>query len=103
VLIFNLVAAFDLNPCSTSECQNFAKCVPLNTINYTCVCTNSSLWTGVYCQIPTPLNPCSSSPCKQNSSCLFDVNFNVYTCICQPGYTGVACDQIINQVTASIE
>ena len=97
MLALKFVVCFDSNPCSTSLCQNFANCVPINTFNYTCVCTNSSLWTGTYCEKPTSLNPCSSSPCKKGSTCLFDVNFNAYTCICKPGYTGPACDQVINQ------
>lgn len=101
MLVFKFVSSATnpdlLNPCTTSRCQNFAKCVPLNSFNYTCECTNSSIWTGAYCEQPAALNLCVSSPCKQGSTCLFDVSFNVYSCVCQLGYTGLACDKIVDQ------
>lgn len=72
-----------------------SKCVPLNEYNYTCEC-NSSLWTGRYCDLPTVTNICYSNPCKQNASCLLDEKLNSYKCICLSGYTGSACDQLID-------
>lgn len=87
----------DLNPCATAKCENFAKCVPNSIFNYTCECNN--YWAGEFCQLPSSQNPCFSSPCKQNSKCLLDIPLNAYKCICQPGYTGPACDIMINVVT----
>jgi len=67
--------------------------------NYTCEC--STYWTGKYCENPSALNPCFSSPCKQNSECLFDAALNAFKCLCKPGYTGFACDVVID-ICASI-
>lgn len=93
-----------LNPCTDSNCANFSKCVPIDEYEYTCQCNTTSqsvaYWTGKYCDQPTISNPCFSNPCKQNSSCLFDEKFNAYKCICQTGYTGVACDKLIDIVNS---
>ena len=100
VLLAPVVNAIDYtreeNPCVTAKCQNFAKCVPGSMFNYTCVC--NSYWTGEFCQLPSASNLCFSSPCKQDSTCLLDIPLNSYKCICKPGYTGPACDIMINVV-----
>ena len=82
------------NPCVNSQCKNLASCLPLDPYSYNCSC--DQYWTGVYCDQPTVLNLCFSQPCKMNSQCLFSAPYQAYKCICQPGYTGVACDVIIN-------
>ena len=89
--------AFNANPCSDVTCQNFGVCVPNSIFNFTCQC--NQLWTGQYCEKPSSLNYCFSSPCSQGSTCLIDVQFNTYYCVCQPGYTGNKCDVLIDVVS----
>ncbi|CAF0782126.1 unnamed protein product [Brachionus calyciflorus] len=84
-----------LNPCVNSHCKNFAKCIPINEYNYTCQC-NSIYWRGKYCDEPTDKNLCFSSPCRMGSTCLYDDIYNSYKCLCQTGYTGLNCDEIID-------
>ena len=37
------------------------------------------------------INECDSNPCRNSGNCIDGVNG--YTCACQPGWTGVNCDQ----------
>lgn len=86
----------DSNPCFTSKCENQAKCVPVTEYEYICEC--NPYWTGRFCNIPTYNNYCYSMPCKQNSTCLLDIKYKTYSCICQPGFTGPSCDRYIDMV-----
>lgn len=41
-------------------------------------------------------NPCDSSPCHQNATC-YNLNGGQYRCICPSTYTGVRCDEDIDE------
>ena len=43
-------------------------------------------------------NPCDSSPCHQNATC-YNLNGGQYRCMCPTTYTGVRCDQDIDECT----
>ncbi len=43
-------------------------------------------------------NPCDSSPCHQNATC-YNLNGGQYRCMCPPTYTGVRCDEDIDECT----
>ncbi len=89
-----LCSLCQVNPCSVARCEHFSKCIPGGMFNYTCEC--STFWSGEFCENPSSINPCFSSPCKQGSECLHDPAFNTYKCLCQPGYTGSACNVLID-------
>ena len=98
MLVFTLVTAQFDSPCLTSKCKNSAICTPIDAYNYTCTCTNTSYWNGTYCDTPGPLNPCLSSPCLSGSTCVFDLNLNIFACICPTGYFGYLCGNATDQV-----
>ena len=41
-------------------------------------------------------NPCDSSPCHPNATC-YNLNGGQYRCMCPPTYTGVRCDEDIDE------
>ncbi|UJR36501.1 hypothetical protein I4U23_029222 [Adineta vaga] len=41
-------------------------------------------------------NPCDSSPCHQNATC-YNLNGGQYRCMCPPTYTGIRCDEDIDE------
>ncbi|CAF4406405.1 unnamed protein product, partial [Adineta steineri] len=41
-------------------------------------------------------NPCNSSPCHSNATC-YNLNGGEYRCMCPPTYTGIRCDQDIDE------
>ena len=41
------------------------------------------------------VNPCDPTPCANNGNCTSMGPFN-YTCQCAPGYTGSACEDVID-------
>lgn len=46
--------------------------------------------------IITDVDECSSNPCQHNGTCVDLIN--MYTCICQAGYTGDNCDIGMNKI-----
>ena len=42
------------------------------------------------------MNPCLSNPCL-NGYCTQELNTYAFTCICNPGYTGLNCEIYIDQ------
>jgi hypothetical protein len=79
--------------CAFSQCLNNGTCS--NTINgYYCSCP--SPFTGPKCE--QLIDACAySQPC-QNGLCISFLN-NTFKCQCPPGYTGLLCDEDINEVT----
>ena len=45
------------------------------------------------------VDSCLSNPCGKNARCIADA-FGNYTCICDSGYTGVNCDQDIDECSS---
>ncbi len=43
-------------------------------------------------------NPCLSSPCHTNATC-YNLNGGQYRCMCPPTYTGIQCDEDIDECT----
>lgn len=43
--------------------------------------------------LPT-LDSCENTPCQNDATCLS--NFDLYTCLCHPGYTGTHCETNID-------
>ena len=41
-------------------------------------------------------NPCDSSPCHSNATC-YNLNGGLYRCMCPPTYTGMRCNEDINE------
>ena len=41
-------------------------------------------------------NPCLSSPCHSNATC-YNLNGGQYRCMCPPTYTGIHCDEDIDE------
>ncbi|XP_029474468.1 protein crumbs homolog 1 isoform X2 [Rhinatrema bivittatum] len=96
--------------CWSQPCHNNATCEE-HAENYTCQCWPG--YTGSHCEID--INECSSNPCLWDSHCVelsrMDLYGRVpvlpaqfsyhhaagYVCNCQPGFTGVHCDQDIDE------
>ncbi|XP_030062607.1 protein crumbs homolog 1 [Microcaecilia unicolor] len=96
--------------CWSKPCHNNATCEE-NGENYTCHCWPG--YTGFRCE--TDINECSSNPCLQEGHCVelsrVDLYGSVpvlpaefsyhhaagYVCQCQPGFTGVHCDQDVDE------
>jgi Notch-like protein len=43
-------------------------------------------------------NPCLSLPCHSNATC-YNLNDGQYRCMCPPTYTGIQCDEDIDECT----
>lgn len=72
-------------------CLNNGHCI--DGINkFTCDC-NGTGYHGKFCE--TEIDDCAMSPCKNNGSCT-DIGFT-YTCSCNSGFSGVTCDEDINE------
>lgn len=96
--------------CWSKPCYNNATCED-SVDNYTCHCWPG--YTGVQCE--TDINECSSDPCQSDGDCVelssekqyghtpgLPSSFSYleasgYVCICQPGFTGIHCEEDINE------
>ncbi|XP_040841130.1 protein crumbs homolog 1 [Ochotona curzoniae] len=97
--------------CWPNPCHNNATCED-NVDNYTCHCWPG--YTGAQCE--TQLDACSSQPCQPAGECvqlssrqregeggvaglpaLGNLEAAGFVCICQPGFTGVHCEEDINE------
>ena len=43
----------------------------------------------------TIFNLCNSGPCVNGGTCAFYTQFNIYTCICPPNYSGNRCETLV--------
>ncbi|XP_047272530.1 protein crumbs homolog 1 isoform X4 [Homo sapiens] len=107
----------EVDECASDPCKNEATC--LNEIGrYTCICPhNYSGYTGAQCEID--LNECNSNPCQSNGECVelssekqygritgLPSSFSYheasgYVCICQPGFTGIHCEEDVNECSSN--
>ncbi|XP_004028145.3 protein crumbs homolog 1 isoform X4 [Gorilla gorilla gorilla] len=107
----------EVDECASDPCKNEATC--LNEIGrYTCICPhNYSGYTGAQCEID--INECNSNPCQSNGECVelssekqygritglpsaFSYHeASGYVCICQPGFTGIHCEEDVNECSSN--
>ncbi|KAM9613259.1 protein crumbs homolog 1 isoform 2-T2 [Trichechus inunguis] len=107
----------EVNECVSDPCKNEAVC--LNEIGrYTCVCPRDYTgYTGAQCE--TDINECHSNPCQFNGQCVelssekqyghiaglpsaFSYHeASGYVCICRPGFTGIHCEEDINECSSN--
>uniref|UniRef100_A0A2K5F2U3 Protein crumbs homolog 1 n=1 Tax=Aotus nancymaae TaxID=37293 RepID=A0A2K5F2U3_AOTNA len=107
----------EVDECASDPCKNEATC--LNEIGrYTCICPHDySGYTGVQCEID--INECSSNPCQSDGECVelssekkyghivgLPSSFSSheasgYVCICQPGFTGIYCEEDVNECSSN--
>uniref|UniRef100_F7IHI1 Protein crumbs homolog 1 n=1 Tax=Callithrix jacchus TaxID=9483 RepID=F7IHI1_CALJA len=107
----------EVDECASDPCKNEATC--LNEIGrYTCICPHDySGYTGVQCEID--INECSSNPCQSHGECVelssekqyghivgLPSSFSYheasgYVCICQPGFTGIHCEEDVNECSSN--
>ncbi|PNJ50113.1 CRB1 isoform 8 [Pongo abelii] len=96
--------------CWSKPCHNNATCED-SVDNYTCHCWPG--YTGAQCEID--INECNSNPCQSNGECVelssekqyghitgLPSSFSYheasgYVCICQPGFTGIHCEEDVNE------
>uniref|UniRef100_A0A2K5F2X5 Protein crumbs homolog 1 n=1 Tax=Aotus nancymaae TaxID=37293 RepID=A0A2K5F2X5_AOTNA len=101
-------------PCWSKPCHNNATCED-SVDNYTCHCWPG--YTGVQCEID--INECSSNPCQSDGECVelssekkyghivgLPSSFSSheasgYVCICQPGFTGIYCEEDVNECSSN--
>uniref|UniRef100_A0A8I3W4F5 Protein crumbs homolog 1 n=1 Tax=Callithrix jacchus TaxID=9483 RepID=A0A8I3W4F5_CALJA len=101
-------------PCWSKPCHNNATCED-SVDNYTCHCWPG--YTGVQCEID--INECSSNPCQSHGECVelssekqyghivgLPSSFSYheasgYVCICQPGFTGIHCEEDVNECSSN--
>lgn len=82
----------DINECASSPCANSATCLDLVN-GFSCQCTPGT--TGALC---TWTDLCTSSPCRNSATCL-QSSASSHTCICPAGYTGVFCEDLLQNCT----
>uniref|UniRef100_G3SK60 Protein crumbs homolog 1 n=1 Tax=Gorilla gorilla gorilla TaxID=9595 RepID=G3SK60_GORGO len=100
--------------CWSKPCHNNATCED-SVDNYTCHCWPG--YTGAQCEID--INECNSNPCQSNGECVelssekqygritglpsaFSYHeASGYVCICQPGFTGIHCEEDVNECSSN--
>uniref|UniRef100_A0A2K6JNF3 Protein crumbs homolog 1 n=1 Tax=Rhinopithecus bieti TaxID=61621 RepID=A0A2K6JNF3_RHIBE len=107
----------EVDECASDPCKNEATC--LNEIGrYTCICPRDySGYTGAQCEID--INECNSNPCQSDGECVelssekqyghitgLPSSFSYheasgYVCICQPGFTGIHCEEDVNECSSN--
>jgi hypothetical protein len=82
----------DTRPCSSNPCLNNGLCIDTNnqTLSFQCICSNSSLFYGTYCE--NKMDLClNSAICFQNQG-YCKMNGSQPVCKCIMGYSGVNCE-----------
>ncbi|CAF3431133.1 unnamed protein product [Rotaria socialis] len=84
----------NINDCEGIICQkNNTQCVDgVNSFHCECKSNFKRNWDSSCVE----QNPCDSSPCHQNATC-YNLNGGQYRCMCPPTYTGVQCDEDIDE------
>ncbi|XP_004375418.1 protein crumbs homolog 1 [Trichechus manatus latirostris] len=100
--------------CWSEPCHNNATCEN-SADNYTCHCWPG--YTGAQCE--TDINECHSNPCQFDGQCVelssekqyghiaglpsaFSYHeASGYVCICRPGFTGIHCEEDINECSSN--
>ncbi|XP_004439043.1 PREDICTED: protein crumbs homolog 1 isoform X3 [Ceratotherium simum simum] len=100
--------------CWSEPCHNNATCED-SADNYTCHCWPG--YTGAQCE--TDINECSSNPCQSEGECVelsserlygriaqLPSSFSYpeasgYVCICRPGFTGIHCEEDIDECSSN--
>uniref|UniRef100_A0A2I3MGI0 Protein crumbs homolog 1 n=1 Tax=Papio anubis TaxID=9555 RepID=A0A2I3MGI0_PAPAN len=100
--------------CWSKPCHNNATCED-SVDNYTCHCWPG--YTGAQCEID--INECNSNPCQSDGECVelssekqyghitgLPSTFSYheasgYVCICQPGFTGIHCEEDVNECSSN--
>ncbi|XP_028919839.1 protein crumbs homolog 1 isoform X2 [Ornithorhynchus anatinus] len=103
-----------LPPCWSRPCYNNATCED-GAENYTCQCWPG--YTGLQCE--TDISECSSNPCLHDSRCVelswksqygiipqspLEFSYDKasgYLCQCQPGFTGIHCEEDIDECSSN--
>uniref|UniRef100_A0A8C9IWM4 Protein crumbs homolog 1 n=1 Tax=Piliocolobus tephrosceles TaxID=591936 RepID=A0A8C9IWM4_9PRIM len=100
--------------CWSKPCHNNATCED-SVDNYTCHCWPG--YTGAQCE--TDISECNSNPCQSDGECVelssekqyghitgLPSSFSYheasgYVCICQPGFTGIHCEEDVNECSSN--
>ncbi|CAF3641598.1 unnamed protein product [Rotaria sordida] len=84
----------NINDCEGIICQkNNTQCIDgINSFHCECRSNFKRNWDGSCVE----QNPCDSSPCHQNATC-YNLNGGQYRCMCPPTYTGIRCDEDIDE------
>ncbi|CAF3534312.1 unnamed protein product [Adineta steineri] len=86
----------NINDCEGIICpKNNTQCIDgINSFHCECKSNFKRNWDGECVE----QNPCDSSPCHQNATC-YNLNGGQYRCMCPPTYTGIRCDEDIDECT----